>query len=57
MTKEKKRGHIAATETENGSILWTTKLPETCGLDEKLQQKISKLLAGALEVSFPHFYD
>ncbi|XP_031633602.1 inhibitor of nuclear factor kappa-B kinase subunit epsilon-like isoform X1 [Contarinia nasturtii] len=49
MTKEKERGQISAIETQNGNIEWSSKLPDTCALNEPLKKKITTLLAGLIE--------
>lgn len=50
MTSGLKDGQISATEGENGSIEWSSELPQNCVIDKK--EKVQKFFAGLLKVRF-----
>lgn len=48
----KKNQHIAGTETENGKIMWSTKLTQDCNHGGEIQQKLTPLLAALMSTNY-----
>lgn len=58
MMAKKQPGHIAAEESSDGKIVWSTELPTDCRIDMKMIQDITPLLASLMskKCSFQSYF-